>query len=113
MPVFYLQWASTHNLLLNNEELTRATPSKNTLASKLKTVKEILGDQLLPTHFNPEGNAFTQDYYRPGWRYFYLTDFGETFYEDDNLDDVTDTETNYRKIEAILNDRFSKWLSKI
>mgnify|MGYP003365063497 CR=1 FL=1 len=112
LPFFYLKWAATHGLLLNNNELTIVTTIKDTLASKLKKIRVILGDQLLPSHFTPEGNAFTQCYYRPGWKYFYLTDFGKTFDEYDDLDDVTDTESNYGKIRAVLEDRFLKWQPK-
>lgn len=84
--------------------------NQDSLESKIKNIRKILGDQLLPSHFNPNGNAFTQDHYRPGWKYFYITDFGKTFDDYDNLDDVTDT--NYKKIGAVLEDRFFNWSSK-
>lgn len=112
LPFFYVKWAASHDLLLNNNELTLTTTSKDTLASKIKNIRKILGDQLLPSHFTPKGNAFTQAYYRPGWKYFYLTDFGNIFEEYDDLDDVTDTDINYKKIGAVIDDRFLKWLSK-
>lgn len=112
LPFFYLQWASTQCLLLKNDEIYKITTSKNSFTSKLNSIREILGEQLLPAHFTAKGNAFTQDYYRPGWTYFYLTDFGNTFPDHDDLDSVTDTEVNYKKIRTVLEDRFLKWKSK-
>lgn len=112
LPYFYLQWATSKFLLLSNDEISKITASKNTLTLKLNDIRKILGDQLLPAHFTLEGNAFTQDYYRPGWKYFYLADFGKTFPEHDDLDSVTDTEINYKKISTVLEDRFLKWQSK-
>ncbi|CRM52144.1 hypothetical protein HX810_06515 [Pseudomonas salomonii] len=112
LPFFYLKWASTQHLLLKNDEISKVTASKNALTSKLISIREILGEQLLPAHFNSKGSTFTQKYYRPGWTYFYLTDFSNTFPEHDDLDWVTDTEINYKKISIILEDRFFKWQSK-
>lgn len=112
LPYFYLKWASSNYLLLHNNEIATVTKEKDTLEQDIKIIREILGDQLLPAHFNPKGNAFTQDYYRPGWKYFYLTDFAKTFHEHDDLNNIANTEANYREIEAVLEDRFFKWLSK-
>lgn len=112
LPYFYLQWATSRFLLLSNDEISKITASRNTLTLKLNEIRKILDNQLLPSHFTLEGNAFTQQYYRPGWKYFYLTDFGKTFPDYDDLDSVTETEVNYKIISTVLEDRFLKWQSK-
>ncbi len=111
-PLYYSIWASTHHLLLRSDDVLEALRQKNDFRGKIDAVKAVLGDEILPSQFTELGNEFAQAYYRPGWKYYYLKDSDEAFWDYDDFNDVPDTIENYEKVAALLDDRFRQWRSE-
>lgn len=108
LPMYYLRWSASRGLLLNGEQALQAVSSKRDFAGKIRAIRELLGEALLPAHYTEVGNEFSQKYYRPGGEHFYLSDFEAEFPEFEKFEDIPDSEINYEKIESVLDGRFNK-----
>ncbi|MCQ9839227.1 hypothetical protein ACUDOC_29410 [Pseudomonas aeruginosa] len=109
LPLFYTQWAASKSLLLRSDEIVTCLGGLTEFSKKIIAVRDILGESLLPAHFKEVGNSFTQSYYRPGWKHFYLRDFGSVFPDFDCFENVPDTPDNLMKIAALVSGRFEEW----
>ncbi len=109
LPLYYLRWSASRGLILNGDEVLKAVLAQTHFAAKLQAVRRVLGESLLPAHYTEAGNEFSQKYYRPGGKHFYLSDFGAAFPDCEKFEDIPDTEFNYEKVESILDERLNEW----
>lgn len=107
--MYYLRWAASRGLVLNGEDLLQKMQVQTDFSGRIREIRNLLGEALLPTLFTKVGNDFSQQYYRPGGEYFYLVDFEKTFPDYDRFEDVPDSDVNFRKLESVLDERFSEW----
>ncbi|HCD6632546.1 hypothetical protein [Pseudomonas aeruginosa] len=113
LPVLYAKWAYSRGLMsFDNDELRKSLSKNGNFQEKLKVVRKILGNELLPSHFTREGFIFTRKYYNPGWKHLYFTDFGSAFPNYESFEDIPDTQENYHLIESFLDQRFNEWRSE-
>lgn len=108
-PVYYLRWASSKNLLKNNNEIHKLLEEEPGPSEKAAIIRKAVGAALHPALFTTEGNSFTQAYYRPGWSFFYFTDISTMFCNIAYFEDIPDTEENYQLIANTLNNRLEVW----
>ncbi|MGU2293284.1 hypothetical protein ACSEQ4_30830 [Pseudomonas aeruginosa] len=109
LPLYYLRWSASRGLILNGDEVLKSVLAQTDFAGKVLAIRRLLGDALRPAHYTEAGNEFSQKYYRPGGKYFYLSDFGAAFPDCEKFEDIPDNEINYGKIESILDERLSEW----
>ncbi|WP_300689216.1 hypothetical protein [Chryseobacterium sp.] len=114
LAVYYTKWAYFRNFLnIKNTQLDTCLSKSGNFKEKLHVLRASLGPELLPSHFTKESFSFTRAYYKPGWKHFYLKDFGEIFPNFEKSEYIDDTDDNYQMIESILNMRYDEWKSEI
>jgi hypothetical protein len=113
VEMYFTQWAYFQGLLkVTDASLDACFSKSDNLKERLRLVRKVLGEEMLPSRFNREGFEFAKGYYNPGWMHFYFSDFASIFPGVERFEFVPDSEGNYKAIEALLNQRFEEWKSQ-
>ena len=106
----YLAWI-IHRNLASNELVVLGGDTYNWILNRETTGRDLLFNKLDEKFFdellNPEGRAFTRDYYETnGYANDYDRVLGGAL---DSLYEVKDTWENFDKIAAVLDERLAAW----
>ncbi|NWL77110.1 hypothetical protein DM872_09620 [Pseudomonas taiwanensis] len=113
LALYFVIWSASRHILMNGGDVLQAAQVSSDFSGKMRAIRDLLGETLLPSIYTEIGNKFTQQYYRPGGKHFYLADFAATFPDCERFEDVPDSEVNYKVIVSILDERFNEWKSSL
>lgn len=72
-------------------------------------IRVCCGDELTKEHLNDKGNEFTKKYYRPGWRYYYYSDYADIDNNEISIHHTPNTFETFAKVKAMIDNRYEAW----
>lgn len=112
----FVYWSSEKNLLIEQVQKVIALFKDALIPLKHETLLEMLrntiGNQLLPEHYNDTGINFVIDYVSfTGGKHKFWDDLEELYPDLRNYSDIPETQEEYEKIFSLFDERYTQYLS--